>query len=229
MSTIFFSVSDKDIAFLKERWDDLLSLYAADKTSRNNAFQALVKRYSEKGRFYHNLSHVKALLDLFESLEDKIQNHNAVKFSIWFHDIVYNAKRNDNEKESAKFAYAALGILRVNAKTRKIVRDLILATQSHDGKNLSADAKLFLDMDLAILGAKKEIYKKYSGAIREEYSWADESMYRAGRKKALMSFMERESIYFTDEMKKRFDKQAKKNMDAEIKSLGAKRELRPSQ
>ena len=96
---------------------------------------------------------------------------------------------------------------------------MILATKDHSGKNLSYDAKLFLDMDLAILGMNEEIYKEYSQAIRREYAWVPESMYRKGRKKVLKSFVERERIYFTDEMKARYEAQARKNINSEIKSL----------
>jgi predicted metal-dependent HD superfamily phosphohydrolase len=67
----------------------------------------------------------------------------------------------------------------------------------------------------------EEIYKEYSEAIRQEYAWVSESMYRRGRKKVLKSFIKRERIYFTDEMKARYDEQARKNINSEIKLLDA--------
>jgi len=220
LSAILFAVDDTDLAFLKSQWDDLLSSYNPDKPIKDNSFQLLKEKYSEKGRFYHNLSHVRTLLNLLESLKNKIQDHNVIRFSIWFHDAVYNTKRNDNEEESARLAAEILGKLPVNAETIRSVRDLILATKSHRGNNLSGDAKLFLDADLAILGMSEETYIKYSKAIREEYSWVPELRYRRSRKKILESFMSRERIYVTDELKERFEKQARKNITGEIKSLG---------
>jgi predicted metal-dependent HD superfamily phosphohydrolase len=219
LSAILFAVDDTDIAFLKSQWDDLLSFYNPDKSIKDNWFQILKERYSEKSRFYHNLSHVKTLLNLLESLKDKIQDHNAIRFSIWFHDAVYNTKRKDNEEESASLASEILGKLHANTETIKFVRELILATKGHSGNNLSGDAKLFLDMDLAILGMSEETYIKYSKAIREEYSWVPEPVYRRSRKKILESFIARESIYVTDEMNERFEEQARKNIGGEIKSL----------
>lgn len=71
---------------------------------------------------------------------------------IWLHDAVYNTGRNDNEEQSAELASQILDSLHVNMQTIKFVKDLILATKGHNGSNLSEDAKLFLDMDLAILG-----------------------------------------------------------------------------
>ena len=219
MTTSVFKIDDEDVSFLKEQWDYLSTVYTPDKNLKDESFQILKEKYSEKGRFYHNLSHVKALLNIFQTLNYKIQDHNGIQFSIWFHDVIYNTKRNDNEEESAKLASETLGRLNVNIKTIEFVKDLILATKDHSGWNLSEDGKLFLDMDLAILGTKKEIYLEYSKAIREEYSWVPGLLYRRGRKKVLKSFIERERIYFTEEMKERFEEQARKNIHHEMKTL----------
>jgi len=223
MPAIFFNFDDKDIAFLKSQWDSLASYYPSDKTIKEDVFQVLQEQYSEKNRFYHNFSHVQALLKLFESFENKTQDPHAVKFSIWFHDVIYDSKRNDNEAESAKLASEMLSKLNVTPATIELVKDLILATKDHSGRNLSYDAKLFLDMDLAILGMSEEIYKEYSQAIRQEYAWVSKSMYCEGRKKVLQSFMERERIYFTDEMNTRYEAQARKNIHSEIESLDAQK------
>ena len=216
MSSIF-AVNDKDVASLKVQWEGLSSIYTSDTTIKADAFQALKEKYSEKGRVYHNLSHVKTLLNLFESLHNKIQDHNALRFAIWFHDVIYDTTRSDNEEESARLATEILLKLDVNTETIEFVRGLILATKNHNGKNLPYDAKLFLDMDLAILGTSEEVYKEYSKAIREEYSWASESMYRNGRKKILKSFIQREKIYLTDEMEVRYEIKARENINNEIK------------
>ena len=216
-----FTIYDKDVAFLRGQWEDLASFCTLDKAIKADSFQVLKEKYSEKIRFYHNLSHVKALLNLFESLRDKIQDHNVIRFAIWFHDVIYDTKRSDNEEESARLAFETLAKLHVNPETINFVRELILATKNHGGKNLLYDAKLFLDMDLAILGASEEVYKEYSQAIRAEYSWVSESRYRSGRGNVLRSFIERERIYLTDEMKAKYEEQARKNINNEIQLLDA--------
>ena len=219
MTTNFFDANENDIVFLKKQWNDLTALYTSDVGLRDESFQTLKEMYSEKGRFYHNLSHIKALLHLLEARKNKLHDHNAIRFAIWFHDAVYNTKRSDNEEKSAELASEILGRLNVNMETTGYVRDLILATKDHNGGNLQADAKLFLDMDLAILGVAKEIYVNYSKAIREEYSWVPGVLYRRSRKKILRSFIEKERIYYTDEMNKRFEAQARMNINGEIESL----------
>ena len=221
MTAILFSTDKDDVTFLKYQWNNLLSFYTSETVIKNESFQMLKEKYSEKGRFYHNPSHVKALLNLCESLTNKVQDYNAVRFAIWFHDVVYDTTRSDNEEESARVASEMLSKLQVNKETIECIQQMILATKTHSGRNLLDDAKLFLDMDLAILGTSEEIYKEYSKAIREEYSWASESMYRNGRKKILESFIRREKIYLTDEMEVRYEKKARENIINEINSLNA--------
>ena len=203
----------------------LVSIYTSKTIIKENTFQELKEKYGEESRFYHNLSHVKSLLTLLESLEDKLQDRRAIRFSIWFHDVIYDTKRNDNEEESAILASKMMEQLQVNPETIHLVKDLILASKEHNGRNLPHTAKLFLDIDLAILGISEEIYREYSQAIRKEYAWVSESAYREGRQKVLKSFIERDKIYFTDEMQTRYEKQARKNIHAEIKALNAQQKI----
>lgn len=219
MRATLSSVDENDIAYLKDQWNELLTFYAVEKSVKNNTFRILQAKYSEDTRFYHNLSHIKFLLTLYESLQNQIQERSAVRFSIWFHDVMYDTKRNDNEEASARLASEVLEKLSVNTKIIELVTEMILATKSHNGQNLSEDAKLFLDMDLAILGMSKDIYEKYNNAIRAEYAWVPEETFRTGRRKILQNFIERDRIYFTDEMQTRFEEQARRNINGEIQSL----------
>jgi len=61
--------------------------------------------------------------------------------------------------------------------------------------------------------------KEYSEAIRKEYAWVSTSAYREGRQNVLKNFIERDRIFFTDEMQSRYERQARKNMLVEIEAL----------
>jgi predicted metal-dependent HD superfamily phosphohydrolase len=217
--TDFFRTDENALSQLREQWNDSSGFYRADEHLKAKSFKVLREKYSEEGRFYHNLSHIKALLDLFESLKDVIQDHQAIGFAIWFHDLIYDTRRSDNEERSAEIASEMLIELGVDHRTIEFVGELILATRNHSGAELTKDAKLFLDMDLSILGAPEEIYREYSKAIRKEYSWVPSFMYRRSRKKILKGFSERDHLYFTEEMIERFEKQARINIEDEIRSL----------
>jgi predicted metal-dependent HD superfamily phosphohydrolase len=96
---------------------------------------------------------------------------------------------------------------------------MILATKTHNSAGLNSDGKLFLDLDLSILGADKPGYQAYSRAIRREYSFVPEPLYRNGRQKILQNFLAREFIYLTNVCREKFELQARENIQREIVEL----------
>src|SRR5215475_16071560 len=162
MDMHYFQLGSHDQDFLHAQWVSLTSQYAPDRALIESLFNSIVEHYSASERAYHDLSHIQSLLSLSESLLDKIQNRDAHYFAIWFHDVIYDTKRSDNEEKSAEFAAEALARLGVPKRTIAVVREMILATKHHRGEDLSWDMKAFLDLDTSILGAPEDIYKEYS-------------------------------------------------------------------
>jgi predicted metal-dependent HD superfamily phosphohydrolase len=100
------------------------------------------------------------------------------------------------------------------------VMECIAATEQHEiTSSRIADLPLFLDIDLAILGAKEEIYQRYSDSIRAEYDWVPIDQYRAGRGNVLRRFLDRSSLFFTAEMAACFEEQARTNLAAELQQI----------
>ena len=218
MDENYFQLAHHDPDFIHAQWVSLASRYASDSSTIESLFNSIVEHYSAKNRAYHNLSHIQSLLSLSESLMDKIQNRDALYFAIWFHDVIYDTKRSDNEEKSAEFAVEALAGLGVPERTVATTREMILATKHHRADDLSWDMKAFLDLDISILGAPEEIYKEYSRAIRKEYSWVPGFLYRKGRMKVLNDFLERERIYNTEEIRARYESQARHNIAEEVRT-----------
>src|SRR5262245_15033616 len=218
MSAII-NLAHHDLDFLYAHWVRLASRPASTQSLIESLFNSIVEYYSAKDRAYHNLSHIQALLILGETLLDKIKNPEAVYFAIWFHDVIYDTKRSDNEEKSAEFAVKALAGIGVQEQTIVEAREMILATKDHRCAYLSLDMKAFLDRDTSILGAPEEIYREYSMAIRKEYSWVPDILYRKGRMKVLNDFLEREHIYHTEEIRAEYELQARNNIAVEIKAL----------
>jgi predicted metal-dependent HD superfamily phosphohydrolase len=219
MDKNYFLIGRHDLGFLHTQWNNLVSHYSPNPSVIENVFNVLVEHYSERARAYHDLSHIQSLLVLSEPLLDKIQNRDAHYFAIWFHDVIYDTQRPDNEEKSAEFAGEALSKLGVPEQTIAVVKEMILATKHHRAAGLSWDMKAFLDLDTSILGAPEEVYQEYSRAIRKEYSWVPDVMYREGRMKVLNDFLGRERIYQTEEIRAKCEAQARHNIAGEIKSL----------
>ena len=215
----FFQVSQTVTANLENELKDLLQTFSGDESKAGLVTNLLISKYSEKHRFYHNLSHINSLLFNAENLQNKFSDYDSVRFAIWFHDAVYEPKSSANEAESARLAVKNLTALNIPRTQIEKVEKMILATRKHAATSLDTDGKLFLDLDLGILGAPEEIYQKYTRAIRAEYSHVPEFLYKRGRAKVLNNFLDREIIYFAPETREMFEAQARYNIANEIKEL----------
>lgn len=207
------------INLLKTRWLDLCLSLGGDDAIKKSVFNSLVTLYSEPHRAYHNLKHIHNLLGWAENWGENINNFQTMGFAIWFHDAIYDPRRNDNEEQSANLAVARLKYLKVPDAQIATARQMILATKTHDLTDLDSEGKLFLDLDLSILGADASAYQAYSRAIRREYSFVAEPLYRNGRQRILQNFLARDFIYATAPVRETFELPARENIQNEIVEL----------
>ena len=82
----------------------------------------------------------------------------------WFHDAVYDPRRDDNEEASAKLAATALRQLGFRMTTIELVAQMIRATARHEPNHLPPQALLLLDADLSIFGSESARYAAYVAA-----------------------------------------------------------------
>lgn len=185
--------------------------------------QELSALYRAETRHYHNLAHIEAMLVLAGDYRGVLGDPEGVEAAIWFHDAIYDSKAKDNEARSAALAEKKLAG-RVDAERLGRITAMILATATHQLPQVGdatamRDASLFLDMDLSILGAAPDAFDAYERAIRREYDWVEEPMWRAGRGTVLKSFLTRQHIFHTEEFRQRFEEQARLNMARSLEAL----------
>lgn len=183
-----------------------------------NLYSQLVNYYNKKNRAYHNMNHIKVCLHEFEQVKSSLKYPHDVELAIWFHDIIYDPKSPLNEDKSAEFAATALKNLNVDSHHIGRVKDLILATK-HDKAITNRDAQYLVDIDISILGYPPELFLSYEKSIRKEYKWVPQIIYRKKRKQLLMSFLNREKIYYTEPFSELYESQSRINLNAAIKSL----------
>jgi predicted metal-dependent HD superfamily phosphohydrolase len=183
-------------------------------------FELLVTAYSQPDRHYHNLHHIDHLLTILERFnQSKLRDPMAIFLAIWFHDFVYNPQLADNEIQSAKAARSLLTNLGGSNDLIVRVEQLILATQGHQSSPEDFDRCVFLDADLAILGADPVAYQAYARSIRREYSWVSDLEYKAGRSRVLDSFLQRDRLYYTELLFNELESIARHNIKQEIAGL----------
>ena len=213
----------KYINYLRNEWNNLVSKYSNDKILINNTFNDIEICYSSSNRYYHNLSYVKFMLSEAENFRLEFDDFNSIRFSIWFHDIIYEVKRSDNEERSADRAEAFL--LKINYDKIKIlnIKNLIQNTKNHQNTKLTDlfDTIIFLDLDLLILGTQQEIYYKHAEKVRKEYSFVPKMGYTLKRVEILKNFLNQKYIYKTEKIWKLYEKKARTNIGDEIASLSS--------
>ncbi|CAN7769077.1 HD domain-containing protein [Mesorhizobium sp. LjNodule214] len=184
--------------------------------------------YQAADRHYHNLVHIEAMLALASDYRASLHDPEAVEAAIWFHDAIYDSRAKDNEARSAALVEEKLAG-RGDAERLGRIAAMIVATATHELPGLQRlgdehfirDAALFLDMDLSILGATPKVFDAYEQAVRREYGWVEEPMWRAGRCAVLKTFLARPHIYHTEEFRQRFEPRARRNMARSIAALEA--------
>jgi predicted metal-dependent HD superfamily phosphohydrolase len=188
--------------------------------TRQAAFYDLAARYSTADRHYHNLDHIRAVLETVEGIGAPARNPAALELAIWYHDIIYDSQAADNEEKSAEHARVVLGRLGAPPAIPNETARLILLTKTHQANTDDTDGRMLLDADLSVLGADEGEYDHYAAAIRREYAWVAEDAYRAGRRRVLEGFLRRPRIYETEALFARLEEGARRNLHREIAALG---------
>lgn len=203
---------------LKNQFDKLCSLFTEDEQLINNLWKEIETKYSEKGRHYHNLLHLENMFSELEAVKSNISDFTAISFSVFYHDVIYDATSKINEEKSADKAEKRLAELHLDKNNISIISEQILATKLHQ-KSDREDTNYLLDADLSVLGKDFKTYLEYTKNIRKEYSIYPDFLYKPGRKKVLKHFLELESIFKTDHFKEKYEAQAKENIAEELQLL----------
>lgn len=207
---------------LKQIWNH--TLMGHNQASVDKCFTDLVNHYSSKSRYYHNLTHIETMLSLAQSYKNKIEHYNMLILSIFYHDVIYNVKQQNNELKSWEYAQQHLKPFSLNATELACIQANIMATKDHKNPNNNSDINFMLDFDLFILGQSPKEYKAYTEQIRQEYSVYPDHLYYPGRIQVLKHFLNARNIYKTPEFMHHYEQQAKHNISEEISTLLAKTE-----
>lgn len=173
--------------------------------------QRLLGAWAEPQRHYHSQQHLHECLALLEPALDLAQHPGEVELALWFHDAVYDPQGKGNEACSADWACEALAQAGASHEVQQRVRALIMAT-CHDAEPVGDDARLLVDIDLAILGADPARFAEYDAQVRAEYRWVPGWLYRRKRREVLAGFLARPAIYGTERFRERFEGRARENM-----------------
>jgi predicted metal-dependent HD superfamily phosphohydrolase len=137
------------MADLKKIWNELAARYSDNEYLVAGLWGEIEKVYTTKMRYYHNLAHLEYMAERAIQYKDALTDFDTVTFSIFYHDMVYNTRRHDNEQKSADTARDRLTQLGVPTGKITKCQQQIIATKDHND-NVDEDTNFLVDFDLAI-------------------------------------------------------------------------------
>ena len=189
---------------------------------------ALRARLAEPHRAHHGQSHIDSMLRGMQALP-ALSHPAAMELAIWYHDAILDPAARDNEERSAALLRADLSGL-VHPQVIGIAAEMIRLTAGHAlppdlppdwPDNWREDVALFLDLDLAILGAPQPEYDAYERGIAAEYEPVHgRDAYRAGRAAFLRGLLARPRLFLTDRFHGALDRAARDNITRALASEG---------
>src|SRR5690606_37797331 len=159
----------------------------ADREEIKRTASALVERWQEPDRKFHNLRHLIDVLARVEELAEEAHVPDVVRLAAWYHGAVFSSSAQvaytrlggEDEVASAALARTELTALGVPEDVVERVAELILALARHDADERDVDALALCDADLGTLAVEPQRYTAYRKAIREEYAHIPEEDYVA--------------------------------------------------
>lgn len=211
-------MSDDPSDTFVRRWQALAAHLGLDPAKSQEVGDYLLAQYSASSRHYHGAGHILSMLEGFDATKASFKQPLAAELAIFFHDVIYDPSRQDNEEESAKKLQALLGglvdrtLLETAARGIEATRQHVL-TPSHD-------INLLIDLDMAVLGQPWPVYERYAKGVMQEYLPVyGEMAYRHGRRTLFLEPTLAHGTIFLTEAFKPLNSQAIQNMQREAEIL----------
>ena len=183
-----------------------------------NLFDELCARYCEPHRKYHTLQHLDECFEKLKALQAEAIHPGEIELALWFHDAIYDIRRQDNEERSADWARSSVVAAGLSKSVADRVHSLVMVTR-HNAVPGEPDEAILVDVDLSILGATKDRFDEYEKQIREEYSWVPDFLFRSRRCSVLTGFLQRPTIFNTRTFVETYEARARENLKRSIKKL----------
>jgi predicted metal-dependent HD superfamily phosphohydrolase len=174
--------------------------------------------YATPPRAYHDLGHVQEVLRHYAEVAQGPGWLQPVEpyLAVLYHDAIYEPRRRDNESRSARLAIARIAQWWPDAGVDGArVAQLIEYTARHGQLNaddVDRDAALFLDCDMAILGAEPVAFDAYDRGIAAEYRHLPGWLFKMARRRFLKALLARERIFLSDFFRDRYEARARGNL-----------------
>jgi predicted metal-dependent HD superfamily phosphohydrolase len=188
--------------------------------------EALLDRWSEPGRHFHNVRHLANVLARVDELAEETHEPDLVRLAAWYHGAVFDAadrasyahRGGEDERASALLARQELTDLGVPAPEVARVVELVTALTGHTPMSDDFDCAVLCDADLAVLAAEPQRYKAYLAEVRAEYAHLPVEEFVRARIAILHKLTNRRSL-FASPLGAAWEEAARQNLAGELHRL----------
>jgi predicted metal-dependent HD superfamily phosphohydrolase len=199
--------------------DRLLSRWDESFPNRLPLGQELIRRYGAVPRVYHDVRHLLAVLERVDELAHEADEPDLVRLAAWYHDAVYDVRRQDNEERSAELAETTLPAYDFAPDEITEVARLVRLTQTHAPDDKDRNGAVLCDADLAVLAGDADEYTNYREAVRVEYRHVGDEDFAAGRARILRELLRLDRLFHTETGQARWEDAARENLRLELAEL----------
>ena len=177
----------------------------------------LERRWAEPHRHHHDLSHLRYVLAALDALHGEGEDFDidVVRRAAWFHDAIYDPRRDDNEERSARLA---IDLLAADESPVEVAR-LVRITRTHEVDPVDSNAAALCDSDLSILASDDLRYRQYADNVRREYAHVPDPKFAHARAAILQGLLKRPRLFSTPTGRRRWEATARTNLTTEIADL----------
>lgn len=187
----------------------------------HTAFEHLECAYAEKGRYYHNATHIEEMLAWLDRYRDQAEDLDAVELAVWFHDACYGPEPKGHESRSAKlFRTLTEGGLAGDRQQR--ICDLIMAT-THVQPPETVDQALLVDIDLSSFARDWHPFLKDTALCRAEKRQMPDEEFCCCQLDFLRMLLQRPRLYYSPVFRQHHEADARANIARLIDLLEKRR------
>ncbi|XP_053966676.1 uncharacterized protein LOC128868522 [Anastrepha ludens] len=205
---------------MEELWHKTCKHFAVSEDVAKSWYTRIKQRLNESQskRYYHNWN------EMMQHKQTHLQHCKpALVLAAFFQYYSYDGVQPCAKGNCAAFEEFCSDASLEDTESRNLILKLLgdKSTENELNTTFEDDANLLQDLDLVILAANAEDYKRYSQLLRREYEHMSDADYKNMRLKVLQALLSIPNIFSTPEFQVRYEAAARSNMKDEINALKA--------
>jgi predicted metal-dependent HD superfamily phosphohydrolase len=174
-------------------------------------YKFLINAYDQNQRVYHTRQHIEDCLTLFDRIQPRLENPDALELAIWYHDAIYEIGARDNERQSADlFLRHARDVF--DQDLCGIVEKHVMATLHRGDLMPHIDSGYMVDIDLASFGKPWDMFINDAEKVRMEMPHIPDHLFYPSQFAFQNTLLDRRQFFQSDYFFERYEETARYNL-----------------